>query len=189
MSQSDVKSILDIANIQKQRPMLGQEWDSLLPKLIEFWYWYRGEDIILKQNASVALAASQTAFKWDVALIPSTGGIFLGEEWDILQAWLVDEANKDPADSVAWAIVGDVTNLPLTLFRTGSAITMPAGTTYIYWTFPNITTDISNSPQNVPYIDKIRLRKGRELAAFQTTTATAGNRTISSYVYLRRRQI
>jgi hypothetical protein len=189
MSQSEVKSILDIANIQKQRPTLGQEWSPLLAKLVEFWYWQRGEDVFIKANSSVALGASQTAFSWDVALIPSQpGGQFMGEEWDLICAWLVDENNKDPADSVLFALAGDAVfsyPLPLTVFRTGTGLTF-GGVGRNYWSYPSFF-DVQNPDGFMQ--NTIKLRKGRELVAYNTTTATAGNRSISTYAYLRRRQI
>lgn len=191
MSSSDVKSRLDVTGNQKNLAVVQDEWKSFFTNLADFLYWQRGEDIFVKTGSTTIAASILNTALPDLVAVA-------GEEWDVLAMWVIDTGAIDVMDAARFAIVsgdeisaGSIADkfLPLSKSLTGTAFT--TGTqTYNFWQWPATLSDIGMATllNQTPRVRKITATQ-RVLRVWFNTTATVGNRILTVWAYVRRRQI
>jgi hypothetical protein len=189
----DVKPRSDYKTFHDQLEVLRDpSWFPFFSQLQDFFRWQRGEDVIVKTVSSTP--AANTANQIVGTLSPQAG-----EEWDLIAAWVLDSAAKDPADTVVFFITDadeDSSFGAFPLSSNGGAIN--TGEQFVYssltqnmWKWPNTLSDrgMSQPAEGSHFtLRKVNLQS-RALIAQISTTATVGARTTTLYAWVRHRVV
>jgi hypothetical protein len=189
-SRNDVKPFYAKSELQRtfQTTPLSGELLKMLQTLYDILDWQRGEDIVVQSAATINMIAGQTAQNAGLLIPPD------GEEWELLQAWLVDTAKIDTADTVSFQLYDqNLSTNPIDLnIIVGNTGGQGATAGWNVWLWPSQST--TQSLKAFPFPIRLRvLSKAqgytRQLQVVVTTTSTIGTRLFRVIGFVRRRLI